>query len=375
MLINSSHIYAFFVSTKNNNLIKIFKMKRSILSMAAVAVLVLASCTEDDTVTPVDKDVAGKVLINGKLAYTKGTKLDVSGWKWKDAKLSGKDATTTLRKEYIVDATVSGVVSLTETIFVRSGATLTFEAGTEVVATKGGAEINIIVDRGGKINIKGTAAEPVIFSSEDGNSGDWGGLTILGQGITTGGENVKFEVGNYLYGGKVKNDNSGSIKYLVVRGTGAQADGESQTNGISFCAVGSGTVVDHISVIDGADDGIEFYGGSVKATNVYLKDNSDDSVDWTEGWDGGIENVYISHSNKGFSTAFEGDKVNNNPTFKNVTAVSTVGGIALQFKKASGATITNLYLEGYVREIDFKDAELFKIENVKIDGKSAEIKK
>jgi len=352
--------------------------------MAAVAVLVLASCTEDDTLTPTNTNNRGggdnEVLTKGKLAYTKGTKVNISGWSWKDAEISRTvTPDETLKDEYTVNTTVKGIVSLKGTTYVKSGVTLTFEAGTQVIADKGnkrGAEINIIVERGGGINIEGTAYKPVVFSSLDGNSGDWGGLTILGKGITTEGTNVGFEVGNYKYGGTVKDDNSGSIKYLVVRGTGAQIDEKSQTNGISFCAVGSGTVVDHIAVIGGSDDGIEFYGGSVKATNVYLEDNSDDSVDWTDGWDGGIENVYISHNNRGFSTAFEGDKENiNNPTFKNVTAVSYVRGTALQFKDASGAKITNLYLEGYETEIEFKDTDLFKIENVKIDGENAKIKK
>ena len=52
-----------------------------------------------------------------------------------------------------------------------------------------------------------------------------------------------------------------------------------------------------------------------------LENNEDDSVDWTEGWNGTVTNTYISHTKEGFSTAFEGDKVNNNPKFVNVTAI------------------------------------------------------
>ncbi len=339
--------------------------------MLAVAAL-FVSCSDDDssnTVDPVVKTI-------GKLDYTPGTKLDVSGWAWKDATLTSTytAGTTEELDDVTTDKTVDGVVYLGKTIHVQDGATLTFEAGSEVIAKKGGADINLVVDMGAKIVVKGTATEPVVFSSENGESGDWGGLTILGKGISTGGLNVEFEVGAFPYGGTDNADNSGSIEYLVVRGTGAQIDSESQTNGISFCAVGSETVVNHIAVIDGDDDGVEFYGGAVSASEVHLEDNSDDSVDWTEGWSGGITNLNIVHNNTGFSTAFEGDKENNNPTFTNVTAVSTVGGTALQFKKASGATITNLYLEGYENEIEFKDADLFVISNVKINGSVAVIK-
>ena len=123
-------------------------------------------------------------------------------------------------------------------------------------------------------------------------------------------------------------------------------------------------------MIDGSDDGVEFFGGTVNASNLYLENNEDDSVDWTEGWNGTITNTYISHTIEGFSTAFEGDKVNNNPKFVNVTAVSTVGGTALQFKKESGATITKLHLSGYEENIDMRDNG--PLENVKIDGETAD---
>jgi hypothetical protein len=102
---------------------------------------------------------------------------------------------------------------------------------------------------------------------------------------------------------------------------------------------------------------------------VYLENNEDDSVDWTEGWNGTVTNTYISNTVSGFSTAFEGDKDNKNPKFVNLTAISTVGGTGLQFKKTSGATITNIWLEGYEKNIDMKDGG--SLDNVIIDGVSA----
>jgi hypothetical protein len=47
-----------------------------------------------------------------------------------------------------------------------------------------------------------------------------------------------------------------------------------------------------------------------------------------------------------------------------------VGGTALQFKKESGASIANLYLEGYETNIDMKDGGA--LSNVKIDGVDAD---
>ena len=46
-----------------------------------------------------------------------------------------------------------------------------------------------------------------------------------------------------------------------------------------------------------------------------------------------------------------------------------MGGTGLQFKKTSGATITNIWLEGYEKNIDMKDGG--SLDNVIIDGVAA----
>ena len=248
-----------------------------------------------------------------------------------------------LEEDYTLNANT--IYNLNSSFIVESGAKLTIPAGTRIQAKNGGTNVYIAVLKGGKIDIQGTETNPVIMSSASGNPGDWGGLTICGNATTTAGEDAEAEVGGFIYGGTNDTDNSGSINYLVIKGTGAQINADSQYNGISFYAVGSGTSISNIAVLSGSDDGVEFFGGTVSASNLYLENNEDDSIDWTEGWNGTIENAYISHTIAGFSTVFEGDKVNNNPKFNNITAISTVGGKALQFKKESGATITGLSLE------------------------------
>ena len=91
----------------------------------------------------------------------------------------------------------------------------------------------------------------------------------------------------------------------------------------------------------------------------------------TEGWSGTVNNAYISHTIPGFSTVFEGDKDNGNPKFKNITAISTVTGTALQFKKQSGGTITGLHLSGYGVDLDMKDGG--NVSNVQIDAADADV--
>ncbi|MFL0062956.1 hypothetical protein [Tenacibaculum maritimum] len=313
------------------------------------------------------------VIIDGKVAnkindYNKGSKVDISNWNF----ISGKALSVTP-----LSGEVSGNVTLTSdkiynlkgSYIVKDGATLTIEAGTKIIVDSKGTDIYIAVLKGGKININGTANAPVVMASASGNPGDWGGLTICGKATTTAGVNVTAEVGGFKYGGTEDTDTSGTINYLVIKGTGAQINIDSQYNGISLYAVGSGTKIENVSVINGADDGIEFFGGTVSVKNIYLENNEDDSIDWTEGWNGKITNTYILHTISGFSTAIEGDKINNHPVFENLTAISTVNGTALQFKKQSGAVISNLYLDGYTKNIDMKDGA--SLSNVQIDGTDA----
>ena len=267
-----------------------------------------------------------------------------------------------------LDANVS--YNLTSALIVQNGAKLVIPAGTKITARAGGTGVYIAVLKGGQIEIDGTADNPVVISSANAEAGDWGGLTICGDATTSAGVDATAEVGGFIYGGENDADNSGFVKYLVIKGTGAQINSESQYNGVSLYAVGSGTELSNIAVINGADDGVEFFGGTVSASNLYLENNDDDSVDWTESWSGGITDVYISHTVPGFSTVFEGDKDNANPTFTNITAISTVEGTALQFKKESGGSITGLYLEGYAVDLDMKDGGA--VSNVQINGADAD---
>lgn len=318
-------------------------IKRSFYLFTVAAGLSLASCSDDDNsgVDPVEPPVEEE-----------------------DSKLSGE-----IDEDRTLDADIE--YTLTGTLTVLEGSTLTIPAGTRIV-TETGTDVYIAVHMGAKIDIQGTEQAPVVMASKDGNAGDWGGLILLGRASTTEGVDAVAEVGGLIYGGTQDDDNSGSINYLILEGTGAQINPESQFNGLTLYAVGSGTTIQNVAILDGTDDGVEFFGGTVSASNFYLENLEDDAVDWTEGWNGTLTNTYVLHT-KDFSTAIEADNVNNNPRIINFTAVSEVGGTALQFKKESGATIEGLSLTGYDTTIDMKDGG--PLANVIIDGEDADPEK
>lgn len=252
---------------------------------------------------------------------------------------------------------------------IESGATLTIPAGTTIISDTG-TDKYIVVQKGGQIDVQGTESSPVLMTSASTTPGDWGGLVIAGDAFTTEGTDAIAEVGGIVYGGTNDSDSSGSISYLIIDYAGAQINSESQYNGLSLYAVGSGTSIDNVAILNGTDDGVEFFGGTVSASNIYLENNEDDAVDWTEGWNGTITNTYVLHTIDGFSTAVEADGENRNPSLINFTALSTEGGTALQFKKESGATITGLALIGYITSVEMRDGG--PLANITIDGEVAD---
>jgi len=311
------------------------KMLSKFLSLAIAASMLFTSCSSDDDGGGDGPSVSETTLTG---AITANRTLDPS-----------------------LQYTISGSVT------VASGSTLTIPAGTEIVSNVGTGNYLAIL-QGGKIDIQGTADNPVVMRS-NGVAGSWGGLLLCGNAPTTEGVNAVAEVGGLTYGGSNSSDDSGNIDYLIIRDAGATISGDSQFNGLTLYAVGSTTTIDNVAIINGTDDGVEFFGGSVSPNNLYLENNEDDAVDWTEGWNGTLTNAYVTNTIASFSTAIEADGVNNNPTLVNFTAVSTAGGMGIQIKNNSGCTINGLTLTGFDNQFDFRDNA--PTSNVQADGSNA----
>lgn len=279
--------------------------------------------------------------------------------------------------EVVLDA--SKTYKLTGKIQVNNGATLTIPAGTVIQGT-GGTKAYIAVAQGGKINVNGTAAKPVVMTSGLATkaAGDWGGLVICGKasinrdnGKTT---TAVSEVAELTYGGTNDTDSSGSIKYLRIEYAGAAFNSEKEFNGISFFGVGSGTTVDYVEAIHGADDGFEFFGGTVNTSNMISIGNEDDQFDWTEGWRGTNTNWYgkldfgkgnrgIEADNFEFGYAFAPIS---NPTITNITLVGPGSTAAtanfaenqgIKLRRGTKAIITNVVLSSWATGIDVENDE------------------
>ena len=279
--------------------------------------------------------------------------------------------------EVVLDA--STVYKLTGKLQVNSGATLTIPAETVIQGT-GGTKAYIAIAQGGKINVNGTAAKPVIMTSglATKGAGDWGGLVICGKApinrVTGGASTAQSEVADLTYGGTISNDNSGSIKYLRIEYAGAAYNTEKEFNGLSFFGVGSGTVIENVQAFHGADDGFEFFGGSVNTTNLIAIGNEDDQFDWTEGWNGTNTNWYgklnFGKGNRGieadnFELGFANTPIAN-PTITNITLIGP-GSAAdatiytenqgIKLRRGTKGLISNVVLSGWKTGIDVENDE------------------
>jgi len=243
--------------------------------------------------------------------------------------------------------TANNLYALNGPVFVgedkANSATLTIEAGTTIFGRSGGDYL--VVSRDSKIEANGSQSAPITFTSSEDiageatTAGQWGGIVILGNAKSnkcpSDGSDCALQVEGVeegaVFGGTDDSDSSGTLRYVVVKHAGYEIAPDNELNGITFGGVGSGTKVEYIQVHENADDGVEFFGGTVNAKYLVLTSNKDDSVDWDNGYRGNIQYVLVKHdANDGEANrAIEADndgsspakEPQSNPTIANMTII------------------------------------------------------
>lgn len=197
--------------------------------------------------------------------------------------------TADLQGEYTSDLVLEANQSYTLSggVHIKSGARLVIPEGVTITAVDDDTPDYILIEQGARIEANGTATNPIVMTSQLKEAGAWGGIHICGRAHTNAEGGIgRSEIGNATYGGNDDNDNSGTLRYVRLEYTGFALDEEHEANGISFYGVGNGTTVEYCQAYKGSDDGFEFFGGSVNVRNMVATSCSDDSFDWTEGWNG-----------------------------------------------------------------------------------------
>ena len=314
--------------------------------------------------------------------------------------------TETVEVDPYADSTLEGNITADKTldaskiwllkgrVSVESGVTLTIPAGTIIKAAPGtGADAStLIIARGATINANGTADAPIVMTSISDNiqvggnypssgpalnvdtRGLWGGLLILGNApCSFSGDVTELQIEgiptsdtNGLYGGTDAADNSGSVQYLSIRHSGAEIGEGNEINGLTLGGVGSGTRINHVEVLGNVDDGIEFFGGSVDATNILVWGQGDDAIDIDQAYAGTIDGALViltSASDHGFEIDGPEGSATGRFTLKNATVIGAtddcdaegVDGEMADFRKGATGDVLNILFRDFAGG---KDVEL-----------------
>jgi hypothetical protein len=243
---------------------------------------------------------------------------------------------------------------------------LTIEPGTTIYGETS-SKAFLTVRRGSKIMATGTEAAPIVFTSSQApgsrSRGDWGGVVLNGRAPINGCDAAPCEAegegGTGLYGGADPDDSSGVLRYVRVEFAGHPITEDNELNGIAFQGVGAGTTIEYIQIHMAADDGIEFFGGTVNFKYVLTTGISDDNLDWTDGWTGKgqffVAQQYEDAGDNGIEADNNGD--NNSalprslPLLSNLTLVgvptSKDSDAGMLLREGTGAMIHNAIVIGF----------------------------
>ncbi|SHF40714.1 hypothetical protein SAMN05443144_10892 [Fodinibius roseus] len=209
------------------------------------------------------------------------------------------------------DETWSNDTTLTGPRFVLPGVTLTVEEGVEVSFTyhnQNNDEVGTIITlpgdatnfdeprASGRLVAVGTADNPIIFTAEQKEVASWGGIILAGEASNNvpgglgeiEGLDQAVQYGADIGGGESFNDqdDSGRLSYVRIEYSGYSIADGSELQALTLYSVGSETQLDHISIYQSVDDGVELFGGTVDIKYLVIKGAQDDTFDYDQGWTG-----------------------------------------------------------------------------------------
>ena len=343
-------------------------MKRFVLPVLMLTSLLLTGCFKDDDTPIIIEEIT---IINeggGNGGNEDCPTVDITG-------AITSNTTWTNDNIYV----------LNQKVVVNSGFTLTIEPGTIIKGTPGTGSLAsaLIVARGAQINAAGTPSQPIIFTStsdnitcgetsgtnlDENDRGLWGGVLILGNApCSLSGDISEAQIEGIpaddtfgLYGGPDAADNSGVFSYVSIRHGGALIGEGNEINGLTLGGVGNGTIIDNVEVVANIDDGIEFFGGTVNASNLLVWAQGDDALDIDQGYSGTIDNAVVvlgEFSDHALEIDGPEGTANGAFTLQNSTLIGNLttdkGEYADYRSNAQGAT-NNIYAIGFKDDSDIE---------------------
>jgi hypothetical protein len=274
-----------------------------------------------------------------------------------------------LEGQYAADLTLSGANNylLRGRVGIDAGNTLTIPAGTVLFGENATAGY-IVIERGADIMALGTAADPIIMTSDQAPGemarGGWGGLVIHGRAVANcadclGGDSCASEGAAGDFCGDDDCDDSGTVRYVRVEYSGVEISLDNELNCFTFNAVGCNTTAEFLQAHMGSDDLFEWFGGRAKASHLIGTGGADDGFDWQMGFRGavqyGVIQAYADAGDRGIEADnnefdFEAP-CGSYPTLANLTLVgpdqagTTSNGFKL--RRGTSAMVLNSIIQGW----------------------------
>lgn len=270
--------------------------------------------------------------------------------------------------------TADRVWHLDGVVYVEAGGLLTIDAGTLVQGAAGSA---LVVTRDARIEARGNARAPVVFTSAkapgERHAGDWGGLVLLGAAPVNNRyaqiEGVPADDSRGAFGGGRAEDSCGVLEYARIEYAGFEVYANNELNGLTLGGCGCNTIVRNVQVHRSLDDGVEIFGGSVDLKNVIITGAGDDSLDWDMGWQGRVQHLLVVQYPDVGDNAIEADnldgdhlaKPRSEPLLYNVSLLSMRSGEKFQrgmtLRRGTAGHFNNVLISGFSGEaIDIKDS-------------------
>jgi len=298
-----------------------------------------------------------------------------------EKELGGTDTPINVPSSTTLSGSINQTITLTSDkvwvlkgyVYITDGAQLIIQPGTIIksdIAEKGA----LCIERGAKIIAEGTEDKPIVFTSgqPDGQKtpGDWGGIVILGRATTNRSSEPTIEGGiGRTYGGNDDNDNSGILKYVRIEYAGVAAMPNSEINGLTLGAVGSGTIIDYVQTIYANDDAFEFFGGTVSPKHLYAYGTADDDYDFDFGFRGTLsysiskrDPQFVDNADAGNGVESDNDGTGSQAqpyTHPKLNYITLIGpndpnalsnhNFAMRWRRSSRFEVTNSTFVGYMK--------------------------
>lgn len=224
--------------------------------------------------------------------------------------------------------------------------TLTIQPG--VILFGGTGQSWLAVNRGNKLQAVGSATAPIVFTSRDNilglnddtSQGQWGGVVLMGRGITTDcnvgsvaagtcERNTEGSADLARFGGADNAYSAGRMSFVQIRYSGFVLGANTELQALTLEGVGTGTTLDHIQSHNSSDDGAEFFGGGVNLKYYIATGADDDSLDVDTGSQTNVQYAILAQRSARGDALMEIDS-NGNETDTPRTKLQVVNFVAAQ---------------------------------------------